>query len=96
MTDGAFSLHTGLFRDFSNKALILSRIPAYTEGMTTNTNTTPGYNCRLRIYFTTDNNGRKRARYYGTHHVFRSFPLPLVDAELFIAQGLADLIDGPR
>lgn len=53
---------------------------------------TPGYNCRIGIYFTYDKNGNKRARYYGASHVFRSFPLPLVDAEMFIAQGLADEI----
>ena len=57
---------------------------------------TPGYNCRLRIFFTTDKNGNRRARYYSKHHVFRSFPLPLIDAELFLAQELADRIDGPR
>lgn len=34
---GTFPLHTGLFQEMLRHALILSRIRAYTEGMTTNT-----------------------------------------------------------
>jgi hypothetical protein len=59
---------------------------------TQNTTITPGFNCRLAIFFTHDKNGNKRARYYSKHNPFRSFPLPLVDAESFIAQDLADAI----
>ena len=56
-------------------------------------NHTPGYNCRIRIYFTHDKNGNKRARYIGRHNPLRSFPLPLADAEMFIAQELADKVE---
>ena len=58
---------------------------------TTNNTNTPGFNCRLAISFSTDKNGKKRARYTSRHNYFRSFPLPLADAELFIAMGSADL-----
>lgn len=56
------------------------------------TTKTPGYNCRLAIYFKVDKNGKKRA-YRFSHRQFRAFPMPLADAELFIAQGQADQID---
>ena len=67
---------------------------SYYEPMTTNTahTNTPGYNCRIAIFFTYDKNGNKRARYYGKHNLFRSFPLGLADAELFIATEQADFI----
>lgn len=55
------------------------------------TNTT-GFNCRIKIFFSHDKNGKKRARYIGAHNPFRSFPLPLADAEYFIATEQADLI----
>ena len=65
--------------------------------MTTTTATnTPGFNCRIAIFFTTDKNGNKRARYYGKHNPFRSFPLPLADAELFVATEQADYIGGGK
>jgi hypothetical protein len=57
------------------------------------TTTTPGYNTRLAIYFTNDKNGKRRA-YRFSHRQFRAFPMPLADAELFIAQDQADEIDG--
>ena len=56
-----------------------------------NTTNTPGYNCRIAITFSTNKNGRKLARYTSHRQPFRSFPLPLADAELFIATGAADL-----
>ena len=56
-----------------------------------NTMNTPGYNCRINIYFKTDKNGRRRAYYTGRSNPFRAFPLPLADAELFIATEQADL-----
>lgn len=56
---------------------------------------TPGFNCRVRIYFTTAANGKRRARYISPRNPFRSFPLPLIDAELFVAQELADVVPGP-
>lgn len=56
------------------------------------TTPTPGFNCRIAIFFTYDKNGNKRARYYGKHNPFRSFPLPLADAEMFIANDTADRI----
>ena len=59
---------------------------------TETTTNTPGFNCRIRIFFTYDKNGKKRARYMGKANPFRSFPLPLIDAELFIAQEQADYI----
>lgn len=58
----------------------------------TSTTNTPGFNCRVAIFFTVDKNGRKSARYYGKSHVFRSFPMPLADAEMFLANDLADRV----
>ena len=58
----------------------------------TSTQNTPGFNCRIEIFFTHDKNGNKRARYYGKSHAFRSFPLPLADAEMFLANELADAV----
>jgi len=56
------------------------------------TTKTPGYSVRLAIYFGTDKNGKRRA-YRFSHMQFRAFPMSLADAELFIAQGQADLLD---
>lgn len=54
---------------------------------------TPGYNSRLEIYFTTDKNGKRRAFRFSPRQ-FRAFPIGVAEAELFIAQGQADQIDG--
>lgn len=48
---------------------------------------TPGYSHRLAIWFTTIKGGRRRAWYWAYG---RAFPVPLADAELFIAQDQAD------
>jgi hypothetical protein len=54
----------------------------------------------LAIWKDIDKNGKLRAYHFSTQQ-FRSFPLPLADAEAWIAQGLADQIPhhpfkGPR
>jgi hypothetical protein len=54
---------------------------------------TPGYNTRLAIYFQTDRNGKRRA-YRWSGMQLRSFPVSAANAELWIAQDLADEIDG--
>jgi len=55
------------------------------------TTKTPGYNCRITIFFSTDKNGRRRARYVAQGRPFRSFPLSVDTAEILIASGGADL-----
>lgn len=57
------------------------------------TTTTPGYNSRLAIYFMNDRNGKRRAFRF-SHRQFRAFPMGVAEAELLIAQGEADQIDG--
>ncbi len=52
---------------------------------------TPGYNVRLSIRFTTDRNGRVRATRYSSMNQ-RWFPVKVSDAELWIAQDLADRV----
>jgi hypothetical protein len=58
---------------------------------TTSTNT-PGFNCRQTVRFTFDKNGRKVAqRWMRTQSPFgRWVKVSLVDAEAWLAQGLAD------
>lgn len=60
---------------------------------TTSTTNTPGFNCRLSIYFTTAHSGRRMAFRYSWRQM-RAFRMPVADAELFIAQGQADRMDG--
>lgn len=58
----------------------------------TNTDTatkTPGFNCRLSIRFSTDKNGRKLAHYWSAKAV-RYIRVGTADAEMWIAQDLAD------
>jgi hypothetical protein len=56
---------------------------------------TPGYNCRLAIFFQYDKNGRKVAYYWsGRLGYGRAIRMSLADAELFIAQEQADLLPG--
>jgi hypothetical protein len=65
--------------------------------MNTTTTNTPGYNCRITISFSTDKNGRRRARYIAQgRYPFRSFPLSVDTAEILIATGGADLDGGAR
>ena len=55
---------------------------------------TPGYNCRLSIFFLV---GKSKRAFYWDVQQFRAFPMKLVEAELFIAQGQADeLASDPR
>lgn len=61
----------------------------------TQTVKTPGYNHRLAIFFKVTSKGQKKA-YYWMIKYQRSFPLPVKDAEMFIAQDLADQIADPR
>lgn len=56
-------------------------------------NATPGYNYRISIFFKTDRNGRKVA-YHWSGRQMRAWRMPLADAEMFLAQDLADQIDG--
>jgi hypothetical protein len=51
---------------------------------------TPGYNCRLEIFFT-HTNGRKVA-YRFSRFQFRAFRMPLAEAELAQATGTADIL----
>ncbi len=58
--------------------------------------TTPGFNSRITITFAADKNGKKRAFYLAqfrsmTTGEFRRFPMPLAQAEVLVAQGLADV-----
>ena len=54
---------------------------------------TPGFNCHLEIFFSTDKHGRKLAHRFSRSQ-FRAFRMPLADAELFVAQGQATEIPG--
>jgi hypothetical protein len=54
---------------------------------------TPGYNCRIDIWFSTTRRGQKIAHYW-CHSAFRAIRLPLAAAELFIAQDQANLLPG--
>ena len=54
---------------------------------------TPGYSSHLEIWFSTSRNGRQLAHYW-SHLAFRAFRLPLADAELWVAQGLATKVAG--
>jgi hypothetical protein len=55
------------------------------------TTKTPGFNCRIAIRFITDKNGRKVAqRWMRTTGFGRWVKVSLVDAELWLAQDLAD------
>jgi hypothetical protein len=57
------------------------------------TTKTPGYNCRLEIFFSTDKRGRKMAhRWSGSQ--MRAFRMSVADAELFVATDAADLLPG--
>ena len=62
--------------------------------MTTTQNTsakTPGFNCRLAIWFTTTKTGKPRAWYIGRQST-RAFPLRLADAEIMRATGTAEVL----
>lgn len=54
-----------------------------------NTATTPGFNCRVTVEFRTDRNGRRFAQQWN-NRCRRWVRCSLVDAELWVAQGLAD------
>jgi hypothetical protein len=57
------------------------------------TTKTPGYTHRLSIWFQNTKTGKRRAYYFSTL-AGRAIPLPLADAELFIATDQADQIQG--
>ncbi len=60
---------------------------------TDTTTNTPGFNCRLQVFFTTNANGQRQAfRWSGRQ--MRAFRMPLLDAQLFVAQGQADKLAG--
>lgn len=64
--------------------------------MTTTQNTagqTPGYNCRIAIFFTTSASG-KRLAYRWSGIQLRAFRIPLDEAEIMRATGTADVIPG--
>lgn len=52
---------------------------------------TPGYNCRLAIWFTTTRAGKPRAWYIGRRSM-RAFPLPLADAKIMQATETAEVL----
>ncbi len=54
---------------------------------------TPGFNCRISIFFQNDRKGR-RVAYRWSRAAMRAIRMSLADAELFIAQGQADQIPG--
>jgi hypothetical protein len=54
---------------------------------------TPGYNCHLEVFFSTDKNGRKLAHYW-SHRGFRAIRMSLADAKLFVATGQATELPG--
>lgn len=53
------------------------------------TTKTPGFNVRLRIRFSTDKRGRRIAHRWSPGGL-RWLPVPLLDAELWVASDLAD------
>lgn len=57
------------------------------------TNTAASAHRIQEIWFTTTKTGKRRAFYYSTR-AFRSFPLPLAEAEMLIATGAATEIPG--
>lgn len=52
---------------------------------------TPGYNCRLAIWFTVTSKGKPRAWYIGSQG-YRAFPLPYDKAKLMQATGTAEVL----
>ena len=64
----------------------------YSKCMNTAANT-PGYSTRLGIYFATNKNGQ-RCAYRFSPTQFRAFRMNLAQAEEFIAQDQAELLDG--
>ena len=59
----------------------------------TRTQNTPGYNRRIAIFFATSSNG-KRVAYRWSPLQFRSFRIPLADAETMQATETADVLPG--
>ncbi len=52
---------------------------------------TPGYNCRLTIWFQNTRKGQRTA-WYWSYGAFRAVRLPLAEAELMKATDTADVI----
>ena len=60
---------------------------------TATTTNTPGFNCRLQIFFSTNKNGQRQA-FRWSFMQFRAIRMPLADAEMFLANETADLLPG--
>ncbi len=58
----------------------------------TSTNT-PGFNRRLQVFFSHDKHGRKTAFRWSPLQM-RALRMKVADAEAFVAQDQADLLDG--
>jgi hypothetical protein len=56
--------------------------------MTQNLPNTPGFNRHISVKFTIAKNGQRRATYYSPL-TRRWLPIPVNNADLFVAQGLA-------
>ena len=56
------------------------------------TKATPGYNTRISVYFTTSRKGQRAAWHFSWPQM-RAFRMPLAEAELLVAQDLADVLD---
>lgn len=59
---------------------------------TTTKQVTPGFNCRVSIFFQSDKNGRKCAYYWTGFVSGRAIRMKLAEAEMLVAQDLADLL----
>jgi hypothetical protein len=56
--------------------------------MTADRPNTPGFDFHLDIKFTVTKNGKRRATYF-SRRALRWLPVPVANADLFVAQGLA-------
>jgi len=56
--------------------------------MNTDRPNTPGFNIHLDIKFIVTKNGKRRATYF-SRRALRWLPVPVANADLFVAQGLA-------
>jgi hypothetical protein len=56
--------------------------------MTADRPNTPGFNIHLDIKFIVTKNGKRRATYF-SRRALRWLPVPVANADLFVAQGLA-------
>ena len=61
--------------------------------MTSTAANTPGFNCRLAVFFSHDKHGRKTAFRWSWMQM-RALRMKVADAEMFVANDTADLLDG--